>query len=480
MVALSLSAFALLTTGLSLGVTAPAVWLLLAGALLGVSATMLVMRTAQKRVSHRVIEALASAGQLTPHLAIPTGDDDLERLRKQLTQALDVAVQRDAVIEQLGRHTEEARAMRGQLLATMNHELRTPLNAILGFGQVLDMSALTPDQRDCLRQVLRGGRHLLRLINDLLELSKLDAGRLELSPEPVAARELLAEALDLVQPMASERSLTIEATDGAPIWVRADRERLRQVLINLLSNAVKFSRPGGYVRVQLAVGDTRVRFSITDTGPGLNAGEIDRLFVPFDRLNASELGVEGIGLGLALSQRLVERMAGTIGVESARGEGATFWVELPEATAPDASAPPGGMITWAKNEDAVASGVVLQIDDNEANTRLVERLLASQPLRVLSVMQGRLGLELARQHRPRLILLDLNLPDMHGLDVLQRLGASRATADIPVVVITADATLRHRRRAEALGARALLAKPLEVPKFLAVVHELLHPAPDVP
>jgi signal transduction histidine kinase/CheY-like chemotaxis protein len=469
----------MLAISLSPGATTQLVLLVLAGALLGASAAMLVMRDTQRRMSLRVSDVLASAGQLTPHLAIPTGGDDLEQLQKQLTQAANVAAQRDAEIEQLGRQTEEARATRGQLLAAMNHELRTPLNAILGFGQVLDMSALTPDQRDCLRQVLRGGRHLLRLIHDLLELSQLDAGRLALSPEPVAARELLAEALDLLQPMASERDLTIDAAGGAPIWVRADRERLKQVLINLLSNAMKFNRPGGRVRVQLSVGDARVRYSISDTGPGLDASEIDRLFVPFDRLSASELGVEGIGLGLALSQQLVTRMAGTIGVESAPGEGTTFWVDLPEASAPESDTSPGSIARLNK-EDAVAPGVVLQIDDNAANAQLVERLLAGQPLRVLSVMQGRLGLELARQHRPRLILLDLNLPDMHGLDVLQRLGASRATADIPVVVITADATLGQRRRAVALGARALLAKPLEVPQFLAVVLKLLHPTPDTP
>jgi signal transduction histidine kinase/CheY-like chemotaxis protein len=403
----------------------------------------------------------------------PLRDDQalIDELREDLAA-------RDAALEEARREANEARASRREFLAAMNHELRTPLNAILGFGQVLDMSTLDEDQRDSLRQVLKGGRHLLRLVNELLEISQLDAGNLDLSPEPVGVGEPLAEARDLVQPLAAERGIALDmpGEGDAGQWIQADRHRLKQVLLNLLSNAIKFNYPRGRVAVRVSTpDDTRVRIAVSDTGPGLSPDQVARLFAPFERLEATNDGIEGTGLGLTLCRGLIRRMGGAIGVDSTRGQGATFWVELPstvEVASPTVmDALPDGA-RWTT--DRLAPGLVLHIEDNSSNLRLIERLLATRPgVRVMAAMQGRLGLDLAREHQPALILLDLNLPDTHGLDVLRRLAGDARTAGIPVVVVTADVTPGQTRRAHALGARAVLAKPLDVAPFLTIVDGLL-------
>ena len=289
---------------------------------------------------------------------------------------------------------------------------------------------------------------------------------------------MLAETRDLVQPLAAERSITLDMPDheGTGAWIRADRHRLKQVMLNLLSNAIKFNHSRGRVAVRVsAPDDTRIRLAVSDTGPGLSPEQVARLFAPFERLDATNDGIEGTGLGLTLCRGLIRSMGGAIGVESTRGQGATFWVELPPtaevAPPPVTDAQPDGT-RWTT--DTLAPGLVLHVEDNSSNLRLIERLLVRRPgVRVMAAMQGRLGLELAREHQPALIVLDLNLPDTHGLDVLRRLAADARTAAIPVVVVTADATPGQTRRAQALGARAVLAKPLEVAPFLTIVDGLL-------
>ena len=390
----------------------------------------------------------------------------------------DALVRCRAELDQARRDAADAVETRREFIAAMNHELRTPLNAILGFAQVLEMSGLTDDQRHSVGHVLKGGRHLLQLINELLDISHLDSDSLDLSPEPVSVDELLFEAGDLMLPAAVEREIAIELPAPGHLWVVADRHRLKQILLNLVSNAVKFNRSGGRVAVRATRLDTGlVRIAVTDTGPGLSPDQIARLFAPFERLDASNRGIEGTGLGLTLCQGLIRRMEGAIGVDSARGEGATFWVELPstaEPAAPTAEvAPPSAS---APHQRPPQAAVILHIEDNSSNLRLIERILAGRPgVTILAAMQGRLGLELAKEHQPELILLDLNLPDTHGLDVLRRLAEHRETAGIPVVVVTADASPGHVRRAEALGARAVVSKPIDVPRLLAIVDATLGP-----
>ena len=413
---------------------------------------------------------------LSPASGRPTAEAAADRALIDELRA-DLAA-RDAALEAATREANEARATRREFLAAMNHELRTPLNAILGFGQVLDMTPMTEDQRDSLRQVLKGGRHLLGLVNELLEISKLDSGDLDLSPEPVGVAELLAEARDLMQPLAAERGIELDMGEAGATraWIRADRHRLKQVLLNLLSNAIKFNHPRGRVSVRVSTADPeRTRIAVSDTGPGLSPDQVARLFAPFERLDATHAGIEGTGLGLTLCRGLVRRMGGAIGVDSTRGQGATFWLELPstdEVVSPTLlDAPPDAA---CRSAGQLVPGLVLHIEDNSSNLRLIERLLASRPgVRVLAAMQGRLGLELAREHQPALILLDLNLPDTHGLDILRHLSSDARTAGIPVVVVTADVTPGQDRRARALGARAVLAKPLDVAPFLTIVDGLL-------
>ncbi len=355
----------------------------------------------------------------------------------------------------------------------MNHELRTPLNSIIGFGQLLEMQGLSADHRDCLRPILRSGRQLLGLVNELLEISHLETNRLELSPEPVLIRELVDDVMDLMQPSAAHRNVALgtDGLAGPDRFVKADRFRLKQVLLNLVSNAVKFNIEGGRATVALTTPvPGKVRLSVTDTGPGLRAEDFARIFTPFDRLDAGRLGIEGTGLGLTLAKGLVTRMGGTIGLESTPGSGSTFWIELDETSAPTRPA----AVAADTPKPTANRAIVLQIEDNVSNTDLIEHVLARRPgIEVMTALQGRLGVDLARDHRPALILLDLNLPDMHGIDVLRALAVDGATADIPVIVISAHITPGQASRALSLGARVVLEKPLDIPQFLDLVDDVL-------
>ena len=358
----------------------------------------------------------------------------------------------------------------------MSHELRTPMNAILGFAQLMEMGDPTPTQREYLGYVLAGGRHLLELINEVLDIARIESGRLPLSLEPVAVADVLREALDMMRPQADGRRVRLPAgpPPSSPAFVLADRQRLRQVVLNLLSNAVKYNRPGGEVWLACeATATGQIQIGVGDTGPGIPPEALPRLFTPFERLDADQRGIEGTGLGLVLAQRLIEAMGGRIGVNSHPGEGSTFWVLLDAAAAPATALAP----LQAPASGAPVSGphrTILYIEDNLSNLQLIEHLLDQEPaVTVLPSMQGQLGIELAREHRPDLILLDLHLPDLPGSEVLQRLQADPTTRDIPVVVISADATEHQRARLLAAGARAYLTKPIDVARTLAVLHELL-------
>ncbi len=396
----------------------------------------------------------------------------------------DVTAQRRVEEAEWARQVADAASRaKSEFLSRMSHELRTPLNAILGFAQLLQMEIETPEQRESVQHILRGGRHLLDLINEVLDITRIETGRLHLSPEPVAVADLLRECLDLIQPLAAQRDIRLHLEALAEErHVQADRQRLKQVLLNLLANAVKYNREGGAVTAacEAAPGD-RLRLRVSDTGPGIPPALLEHLFMPFDRLGAEQSGVEGTGLGLALTKRLVEAMGGAVGVESALGQGSTFWVELPLAEAPAERA--GGTPAEAL-APAAAPGpavTVLYIEDNLSNLRLIERVLAHRPqVRLLPAMQGRLGLDLAREHRPALILLDLHLPDVPGHEVLRHLQGDDRTRDIPVIVISAEATPGQVERLKATGARAYLTKPLNVQELLAVLDETLSRRAGVP
>ena len=290
------------------------------------------------------------------------------------------------------------------------------------------------------------------------------------------------EGLSLVAPLAAHRGIRAvsELPDSPPLGALADRQRLGQVLLNLLSNAVKYNRDGGEVRVDAARFGERVRLRVRDTGCGIAPDKIGRLFTPFDRLGAESTGVEGTGLGLALSKRLVEAMGGYLGVESTPGEGSAFWIDLPAADAPPAP------LAEAVGDDGFAlppcgpPHQVLYVEDNPANLRLIELALAHRPgVGFMAAMQGGIGLELARRHRPDLILLDVHLPDMTGAEVLGHLRADPQTRDIPVVVLSADATPVQIARLLKAGAADYLTKPLDIRQFLRVLDDALQPDPEL-
>lgn len=369
---------------------------------------------------------------------------------------------------------ERANRAKSAFLSRVSHELRTPLNAVLGFAQLLEMDErLTGDLADSVGQILKGGRHLLQLIDEVLDISRIESDRLALSIEAVSVDELLEEMRTLIAPMAVERGITLEPLAETHTHVLADRQRLKQVLLNLLSNAVKYNRDRGEIRISCEGTGDLYRITVTDTGWGIPADKIERLFEPFDRLDAPERGIEGTGLGLALSKGLVEAMGGMIDVTSIPDAGSSFSIELPRVEAPAEAA----ATTAARDGLAlsgVARGTILYIEDNISNLKLLERILdGNHDIRLLSVMQGQLGVDLARQHRPDLILLDLHLPDMAGEDVLAALAEEESTRSIPVIVISADATPGLLQRLLDAGARSYLTKPLDVRAFIAAVEEAL-------
>ena len=373
---------------------------------------------------------------------------------------------------------ERANSAKSEFLSRMSHELRTPMNAVLGFAQLLELETVDERQRESIDQILRAGNHLLALINEVLDVARIEAGKLSLSLEPVDADQALYEAVDLIRPLADERKVTVEVdTGGIEACVRADPQRLKQVLLNLLSNAVKYNRGGGRVSVRLQQQpDGMLRVSVSDTGAGLARSQLERLFSPFERLDADSRPVEGTGLGLALSKGLVEAMHGRIGVDSHVGKGSTFWFELQAVEARSFLEPgPGSCEDDASDaEPVVQAGSVLYIEDNLSNLKLVEQVLTRFPhIELLVAMQGTLGLDLAREHRPDLILLDLHLPDVDGEEVLARLRADPETAPIPVVVLSADAMPRRIERLLASGADDYLPKPLDVGRFMGLLREHL-------
>ncbi|MEP6733333.1 MAG: MHYT domain-containing protein [bacterium] len=376
---------------------------------------------------------------------------------------------------------EAASRAKSEFLSRMSHELRTPLNAILGFGQLMELEATTPGQTESAEHVLNAGRHLLGLINEVLDITGIESGRLRLSAEPVRISEAVQETFDLMRPLAAVRNVDL-CTDAPSIddlYVRADRQRLKQILLNLIANAVKYNHEGGRAEVACEPhGTDRLRIVVRDTGPGIAADKIGRLFTAFDRLGAEQTSVEGTGLGLALSKRLAEAMSGEMGVRSDVGEGSTFWVELPRAESQLARLerlePTDGNASTIS--DALPpTRTILYVEDNLSNLTLVQRILERRPdIELIPAMQGRLALELARLHRPDLVLLDLHLPDVSGEEVLRQLRHAPDLRKIPVVVLSADATQGQIDRLLAAGALAYVTKPLDVKPFIAILDGVLN------
>jgi signal transduction histidine kinase len=436
-------------------------------------ATLLVYRrivTPMKQLSDGV-KATAAHGRSEP--VSVSGPAEVMALAHQIN-SLTASVNAQEAVRLAKEEAQRANQAKSRFLSHMSHEMRTPLAAILGFAELLRRRLDGEQEREWAQHIEDGGRHLLALINELLEVSRVEAGKLALTVEPVDVAAAVDEVLRLAEPLTVERGVTLEsARPGGPVpAVLADPLRLKQVLLNLLSNAIKYNSEGGTVRVSVAATERgTVRVAVADTGAGIAPDALGKLFSPFERLGAEQGAVEGSGLGLVVTKGLVEAMGGRLDVASTLGEGTTFAFEL----AVEDAAPARGVRPSQPRPDAAVVGDVLYIEDNRTNLQIVDSVLSDlRPgIHLRTATAGGPGAELAAQRRPDLLLLDLNLPDMQGEEVLRRLRARPETADVPIVVLSADSTSRNITRLLDTGADAYLTKPLDLPQFLEAVDRLL-------
>ena len=421
------------------------------------------------------VTALRDAAEaIIGYLLIGTDNTARKQIEAERTQ-LDQALQdRNAELEAAKFLAEKANQAKSDFLSSMSHELRTPLNAILGFAQLIESGSPlpTPAQKRNLDQILKAGWYLLELINEILDLALIESGKVTLSGEPVSMSEIMLECRAMIEPQAQKRGIVMSFPRfEAPVYVDADRTRLKQVLINLLFNAIKYNTPGGVVSVECIPAAPRsLRISVRDTGAGLAPERMAQLFQPFNRLGKEAGTEEGTGIGLVVTKRLVELMGGTIGVNSAVGVGSVFWIELGLTSTPLQAFHQAGeeVPPTAEVPDGMSRRTLLYVEDNPANLELVEQLIARRAeLRLLSAADGNLGIEFARVYQPEVILMDINLPGISGLDAMKILHADPLTAHIPIVALSANAVPRDIEKALQAGFFSYLTKPIKVGEFMA-------------
>ncbi|WP_205792687.1 PAS domain-containing hybrid sensor histidine kinase/response regulator [Burkholderia sp. Ac-20353] len=379
---------------------------------------------------------------------------------------------------------ERANRAKSDFLSSMSHELRSPLNAILGFAQLMasDSPPPTPSQQSSIDQILNAGWHLLELINEVLDLARIESGQVSISPEPVSLSNMLHECESMIGPQAQQRGIRVSFPYVDPLChVRADRTRLKQILINLLSNAIKYNCPSGAVHVDYSTHiPDRVCVSVSDTGLGLSRAQLGQLFQPFNRLGQDAGTEEGTGIGLVVAKRLTELMGGTIGVESTVGKGSVFWIELDAAPLPEMATMDAAQLATPAKGVAKEAGAearahtVLYVEDNPANLKLVGQLIARHAdMRMLSAVTGQLGVELACTALPQVIVMDINLPDISGIEALRILRKNPATAGIPVVALSANAMPRDVEKGLKAGFFRYLTKPIKIDQFVHALGEAI-------
>ena len=406
------------------------------------------------------------------HLALKAMTDFLQEKNVELEHARSVA--------------EKANLAKTEFLSSMSHELRSPLNAILGFGQLMesDSPPPTPGQKESIAHILQAGWHLLKLVNEILDLAKVESGQVPMSEEPVSLAEVMLECQAMIEPQAQQRGIKLRVPCfDSRYLVRADRTRLKQVLINLLSNAIKYNRPQGAVEVTCSASTPqRIRISIKDSGVGMSEAQLVQLFQPFNRLGQEAGGEEGTGIGLVVAKRLVELMGGSIGVESTVGLGSVFWFELIAVAERRLSTARGEAVALAPAPLPRGERLrtLLYVEDNPANMKLVEQIIARHPdLHLLTAVNGTLGIELARARQPDVILMDINLPGINGFEALSILRSEPATAHIPVIAISANAVPLDVERGLKAGFFRYITKPIKVNEFMDALNVALESAGKV-
>jgi len=444
----------------------------------------------EKKVTNYELTVLARDGKNTvvSYNATTFYDRD-RRLQGVFAAARDVterkrfelALQESNVeLESAKSTAEKANLAKSGFLSSMSHELRSPLNAILGFAQLMETAQPlpTPAQAARIAQILQAGWHLLKLINEILDLAAIESGKVSLSLEPVSLVEVMSECQAMMEPQAQQRGIhmTFPRFED-PNFVWADRTRLKQIVINLLSNAIKYNKERGTVVVECtAITPLRTRISVKDSGAGLVPEKLAQLFQPFNRLGQEAGGVAGTGIGLVVTKQLAELMDGVLGVESIVGSGSIFWIELLSMAAPTLAM--GGVElvagTQLRHPAGAHQSTLLYIEDNPANMMLVEQLIEQRPdIKLLTAVNGPLGIELARAMLPEVILMDINLPGMSGIDALKILHADAATAHIPIVALSANAMPRDIELGLAAGFFRYLTKPIKVKEFFETLNEAL-------
>lgn len=410
-----------------------------------------------------------------------------------LTSIIDISERklREDEIKSAKREAEQANAAKSEFLSRMSHELRTPMNSILGFAQLMEMDEkLSPAHKKGVKHIMNNGRLLLDLINEVLELSRIEAGKISISLEPVELTLIISETINIVSPLAEANNIKIEAAfkNCDKPFVKADRQKLKQVMINLINNAVKYNRIGGTVKIeckevyemgtnqdQFLEDKLRIRLSVSDTGYGIESEEISKLFKPFQRVGAEQSEIEGTGLGLSVAKKLMEVMNGKIGVESKVGIGSTFWIELDQSEEKTEGHKQDSDIIKPKNKTADLSGTLLYIEDNDSNIQLIKQIIDTHypAINLITEMYGKNAVKLASDYKPNLILLDLDLPDIHGSEVLKLLKINKSTQSIPVVILSANAMTKQIEKMLNAGADDYLTKPLDVIKFLKILEDVM-------
>ena len=397
--------------------------------------------------------------------------------RKRLDQVLQ---EKNIELEGAKSAAEKANLAKSEFLSSMSHELRSPLTAILGFAQLMESESPppTPPQKESVAQILKAGWHLLKLIEEILDLAKVESGHVPLTKEPVLLSEVIIECQGMIEPQAQQRGLSMNFPKfDIPLFVLADRTRVKQVLINLLSNAIKYNIKHGTVDVTCTL-DTpgRVRISIRDTGAGLYPEQVGQLFQEFNRLGQETGREEGTGIGLVVAKRLVELMGGVIGVESKVGVGSVFWFELTPVAAPHRSTEEreAAALSQPLAPSVTRIRTVLYVEDNPANLNLVERIIARHPgIKLLTAVTGSSGIEIARASQPDVILMDINLPGITGIEALKILREDKATAHIPVLAMSANAMPRDIAKGMEAGFFRYLTKPIKIDEFMEALEVAL-------